>query len=1652
MAYYEVKPPMPHLRLPADYVYNPLYFMPSTSPLTEGHSPTRRAEQQRHPPADAVVPASTYLHRPLQFAPSPLRTTPMRSHHADHHRGSEQDSGTANCSTIRRSGGSSPAAVPPSASRRTSSSAAAGNASLRRRGRVLALEVADWTPRPSVPYDEVTDDSILRPTRATVLRVDHIQQCIEEREAAARDIFYRPTGRAPPAAGCGTPRGQRRSSSTPGNSFHTSSPHHSRRGSSAAERTTRSAHLRQLAALQKLEERERDAIEAEAEAGMLTVATGRSFACRASAQLRAAPHSRVSSSADTQPPRRSTSTTRRRSSYAKAEPAAASGTSPAATSGPANASARAAGRAEWRAAVAAGLDYGERPLDAASAASAGVDGLDAPAPLPRSPSAGGRTAIAARLPSRHTDTRRWSAPEASKFVPPRGVQAARGAAPELPPVLVERVAASESPEEARSPEARRPALPSPPPSLPKSPSASAASLSQPVFVVEEAPSAPRETSTPPEKAAMRSASAASSTTSESTIAFTMSSEAPEDASGAHSPAVARDSHVTEVPSTPVQQSQRRFGSEGPSPSPSGDCSRISAAPVPQHVYRSGEAPLPVRRLATSPMAAQTRTSPSPPVAPEASAEGSSSAARSQSSAASSLRVDTWDVTSSHSHSHSRPRGTPEELATRESSAAAAVSLHRPTLSPAPRMREIAANAYASLQPSSSDAQAGAKATCVRPAEATAGPVCEVFEAAAALSPREPFGMEESVHESRADSESQGGDVASLQSSFVSIPSFHEGGDEAASAIEYERRTVEAALAQAELLRRLRSANISQHGSAAPSSLALHDNRDDSTDAVGTAFPLVVAGDDVDTIASRTTDGSCYYARGSGYGAIPTRGLPLPPTNHTHAAAAWAARQRAAAVGSSSEASVVSDGLRRPRARGALHGGGHGVAAAVPAPPYEPRMEGPVWKEALDSLQMPQLQESGAPPPAAPPRAPAKSAPARVTERGVEGETGSSLFSQSADASSQEPPQGAHAASTLAGAVRAPPVKEKLARSEAQEQPAASPAPPSQSANAPSDCESPNAPSAWARTTRYTVGKAGAGPGPAAVLLGAETPGAILVHAAHPASSLAPAQTDAARAPSEEAGAAIEGGVSQPPAVPPHGDVDIAEGAAPSPRSPEVSKAATSPRKASTAASPSSAAEAAGPLPTRVKVRTALSNVSGSRQREETAHASPLSRLSASRPAAPDVAGSAVKLRVVPLTPTSPRPRTPELASAAGSTLPTGTGSFSFILAEMERSPVEWSDRFRQAAASAAGDSVSFADGDGGVCEPHSHAPTPLHSRLPPRKGRASLVEEAEEAPAPLPSRTAVGAAASEAAPPPQNFARSDASTRSLSTAAMEFQAALHVLECSECCEETPMSPRSEADGDGDAEARGQERGSDEGAPAVPGASAPPSADVTRELAAAPSHDDGDSSAPSLDTSPEPQLSRRRDRREATPLHSGSDVGEEGAAEPAGSMPRLFSSASSSYATTPAAASRSMSKSVSRADASAPPPAHPTAADVVVCEAPLALTPGTATQAATSLGTPSHDARVGGAQGRGASTESGVAGSPYRPPSPVPPSEYQTMRSLLSEQVAWSAGTWVDRERASASPDLTEATATQTSVDVFRTGAYSAPTVPLARARYVHTDL
>ncbi|KAK7197565.1 hypothetical protein NESM_000706700 [Novymonas esmeraldas] len=1708
MAYSEVRRPMPHLRLPADYLFNPLYLIPTerrASPAVGDGAVVVTAAP--HDPSHTVVPCSTYLHCPLHFTPVSSHATPVRS------RSDQRGSGERR--PTRTPGGGSSSSTPHvganASSVRRASPHTSGATPLRRRGQVIAHEAAAWQRRAPVEYLEEAespittgrggDTSILRPTRATQLRDDHVQHSIEERDEAATNIFHMPTA-------------QRQRHALPTVLFASSSfatPTRRRSSSAAAAsasspRSTRASQLRHVAAAQRIEELERCRV-AEAAAAAQEEVEEAVIAAGTSSLAQAQP---VGAGAQ---PRRSQTRSAAQHTPASAIP-----------------------QEKWRSAAVAHIDTRE------TAAESPV--LEAPAPLSRPRQQRHRPHTAALVSHRSADdtagngSAATAAAAAASLAASARVSTARPSSrhrdrtvpreadlPSPAPTWRSRSTASHRTPSRSVTTASTHAVSSPEPAqgsstTPSTPAAAAAAVSPPVEITEV-----RMT---PEDGELPARLGPLTSSSESSIMFTVSPAQGGDIAGVHPPEVRRewlpvptqtsqlhDGHDESDESAPELLHTSRSLSER---SPVGHVLDHEPADVALSCADGGEV---VPSVPTAPAAAAVvrLSSPSPTSPPPASAAAASPVrdevqSRASASHASSgmSTVDSWpdkaggedEAEETSSAADASPPPTPSHSVERHTRNAHAESPLLSTAGASVRgetsstLVDAAPAAIVAASPASRettverqcdstalrDSQRASSGTDRGSAEHVRRPVAH--DAATDLV------VGATLRDADADSaHSRGGSAMSASASFASIDSYHTDTtpdlDVCAGGPADAGESPDSAARQAELLRRCRAGTLasaappthgargdagassrsssaapvssgagpagraSSHGHGTPchrveeplSPLLLWRASHDVTTAHSTVSPTALS---MRSDASRSARGGASGALASGdVSALSPWCLPVPPTNYSHAAAAWSARQRTTRTAERTTEWGGSDHRTWQQLRAGA------VVPPPPPPPYQPRMDGPVWKTAVDSLRLPHLQESGGGPSSPPSAAPATSAAAAAEARAK------SSSSSSADCGAA----GVHGAGRTAdarrgaasvavavplqagaGAAPPPPTAEPAAMPEALLSAAETaqtvttgPAlPPQRCAPGPTHHDAP-----WHRDVRrYTIGggERRAAAAPAVVDSAASQPSLPVSHITAPAPVVHAAWNVA-----ESSGAARpESSSSVSPRSQTGAPVEVTE-------EEEVRAAAVATEDAAAGAAVLADVAASCPAAPRAGVRNAVSglrksakavdacvvqpHVAATRSVETCATAScpaPPPPCSAADGAARD-GDACARLPAAtapppppappqPSLPLTPRPRTPELTSATASTLPTAHGSFSLPATETERSPLEPCQR------NSDGGGEDSADG-----APRSHAPTPLSSRLPRRQRRPSTPPHHHSAHAAV---AAISGAErrSSGAPSAQSFSRSDASTRSLNGAVVDFHTALYVLErASESEEEETVEDR---------ECVAQEE-----------AGGPPSADVTHELAAP----------------PPPRSQHESSVDSSTSAEAEATVGAR--------LPLLFSSASSSFATTPTARSRSMSKSLGRSDV--PPPQDGAEAAVVDASgADTAAAGGGGGDAVAAVreatagddeGTPPPPASpsppavaVAVAVAVPATVEAASAvhelvSSPSRPPSPVPGSDFHMTRSLVSEQVAWSAGTWVDRERASASPDHAEVGgAAERGLDVLRSLTRSAPTVPLTRVKYVHIDL
>ncbi|TPP41318.1 hypothetical protein CGC20_2640 [Leishmania donovani] len=1666
-----VKPPMPQLRLPADYAYNPLYFVPNSNAVSEGGIGEDDAVEPLHRLSHAVLPATTYLHRPLHFSPSPSNATPVRSH--------DNRSRSRESSLTRRSGELSPAAASARRQRR-SMSMAASHAARRRRGHALTQEVAAWQRRSgkdcadqssvATPSQEVTADtmhadlstSILRPTRATQLREDYVLHYIEERDEAAQNIFFRPKGWPLSGAALNSPYRQHCTSSASPlrNGFLTPTrPENSSAASLPTPRFTKAAQLRQQSAVQLMEKLERCELEKAAEEALAHV-VAESSSRRALMRLRTGAHSNSSSrflavqrsggarGASTAMPFSGTQPSHHVPRWHHTSRTGSSGDTIngaghriRATS---SASTHSSPREEWLSAASTCFDDREKTLNkqqhAAEATHAPSRGLvpDAPAPLPSSKyrscriskealkaprgelsSAKATEAMAVlpkpaacnggeRVPSRHHRRRRcsYAAQRDSESLSPVAIRDVRDTAHPSPST-----AALASPPAAVHREREQRGIRTPP---------AVRDTETKMTSRGDAPLAQRATSLTPSH--LRDGDDASSS-SVSSIMFTVLSAPQDDTAGAHLPEARHDWQQVATQGSRMRESgdaaddsSLEFRSTDRS-----DCEHSASllacltpvAAVPPSAMRGAEC-----SSFTSPDFSRV-PSPTQASASVTSDEARVSAATAHRDDLSSKRCRAHVKSPRHARVQDALDGDPYHAGSSISS----------------RSGEFEA------QPPSQGESTGRSAQVA----ATTLPQTVRSEVAEGDSEKEPSDAAEVRHE---------GSALSTQSSFASIASYHTEVHVHIPAVVSDAadESLEAATSQTELLAFYRIAKPSSaaaesrlhrraehdwslksnvrassqgdeasragddkqvlrgHGGAVPSSPSWLLNASEGISSALCGLVPSAASGESDASRSVATDAYTVVA-GGGRRVLAAWSLPVPPTNCTHMVAAKEARQRAAVeaglsklcTASEQPSRLLSGHISDSRIRQLTAAGVNSASS------YQPRRERPVGKEALDSPRKPSMQESSrctsAPPSAA--EAPSSLVVASA-ENGTRDDARPEVVADKAEAlahgkTTDDAPSAAVSLADVAvlgtdrkGDVDAPSVQRE--------------------GGYPRD----------ATQSLATVTVAAASEKSSLSLVGAEQPAAIENALAE---SLPVKDAPASRAVLSRSSCVAIGRENRPTekamgslalsvdSVPPQSHAEsirsvqdagvfTSDGTVgsrtavlaslPHPLSDTHAGAAVAKAEGrQNDVVPCDGAEAA-PAPCIAKIRSATSSVRESAQPKEVSDI-PLSvaavqpedaTLHRSRSSSAEVGGANRAERTAVV-----GVNTPPSLSTWPRTVELAFATASFLTTEhgsfsLHFTEAEQSPRERSVYARQA---ASLSNGGGEVLGegvPHSHAPTPLHCRLPPQRRQATSPYEGVQ----LPDASAAEERKRDA-PLAHAFSRSDTSTRCLCAASAEFQA-----------DDSVALDRS----------------------------APPSADATLELAAV--------CAPFSHDSP------------ARPLSSSTSSSTHFLAR----SPSC-SSQSSSSPTTPTATGRFMPSSLGRLDTPNQGDGGKVDFELRADDDCNGLLTGNAADAnrstfsrSTSCDLLEHAALVQLTEPT--STDAAVITTPFRPSSPVPGSEFSTTCSQISERITWSAGTWVDRERASASPDHAEAGVAESDLGVLRKGTRSAPSVPLTRVRYLNQDM
>ncbi|KAG5471858.1 hypothetical protein LSCM4_03417 [Leishmania orientalis] len=1480
---------MPQLRLPADYLYNPLYFVPKPNITREHRIGEGDAVASEHRISPAVLPSSTYLHRPLHFEPSSLNATPVRSHHSW--------SGSGENRLMRRSRDASPAAASAQGSRGLLPAADA-NKLLRGCGHVSPQEITVDATSADL------DTSVPRSTRATQLRTEYVHHHIEERDEAAQNIFFLPKGRRLSAATLSSPRGHRGSPLTSAScsSILTSARQH-RTGAASSQTPpyTKSARLRQRAAVQRREELERWELEKAAQVEWEQAAT-ESASCNVLMPLKTANRGKSSSTAvatersggardeaATTSPKGADllhCTPRWQTSRTGSSADAMDDASQRVRTTPKKVSKRSTQRKDWRAAVSAYFDEREKAVEIqqhvaeATHPPSGDGALNLPAPLPSSKRCAQKqngTAVKAlcgepteaklsdgmvvastpaawdkseRLPSRHhrrccSHTAQRDAGNvssvASREVCDSGHHAlAMAAAASVPRERGTRIAPAAQMTEAKT---------NPNENVP-----------------------PAQWAAPPKSSPLQDVDTTSSS-SLSTIIFTVSSVPREDTAGVHYPEMRHSWQQV-----PAQLSRLHDGSDdadgntsqlrstgrgnrehSPSrltlcvPAVAASCSGVcvtvsslvaspivSCLPSPRNV--SASVVLDESRIAGAASAAPAkelveissfRRQPErlPPTAgvkesvaleqvPESELQDTLEAPSGLSAGALGRRATALPPVDAHAAPAHAPQPIPAEHACDVSVAVESPSQgSRGTGSSASRMSgEVGAQPPSGIEMTDWSAQVAT----------TPLPQPEGRGAAEGGSERAPPAAEEEQLESSA---------LSTRSSFLSVASYHaeEVAHASAEGRDAEDQPPHAAVLQAELLRHYRTTKpssaavesrpescddlnsslrshvrASSHGGGAirvvddrpaplrqdwdarSSSLLPWNASTDNASAL-CGFVPAAAGVESDRGRSVAIDVS-QMVTGDGLDMPHGWGLPLPPTNYTHVVAAWEARRRAAAAAGLANLSTTSE---QPRQLLSKHISGSRArrrepAAADAMPPCQLPMEGPAGREAVDSLHLPNLQESGRCASAAPSAAMALSvAVAASAENGTRVGARPEVYVEKAAAlSDAKSTDGAAGAAMLSDTVAAP-------RS-GQKHSGQSPPVPAKDTHRSHADPSPASATVAAESQKPLLSlddaKQLTAATSAAVKLSATSDGPCLRGSCPPAQRFAASREES---PTEKAmGAlAVSGDSVSPPnlAESIHLAQDTSHSSASGTADPRTLVGVSLPHPFShTLAEGGAAIEEslqdavvlrgsaeAAPALRFAKIREVESPVQKCAQLKEMCITC-VSETVAQRPdvarggSHPSSAGvgaldryeNLATVRLSASLPFATRLHTPDPAFVTASALLIEHGSFSLPTIETENSPLERSAHARHAASLSSGGGEGLGEG-----EPHSHAPTPLQYRLLQRKMRTTPPREEGEQEA-----TAAQEEHECDAPLTQAFFRTDASTRCLPASAAESVAAGHADE------------------------------------------------------------------------------------------------------------------------------------------------------------------------------------------------------------------------------------------------------------------------------------
>lgn len=1796
-----MKPPMPTLRLPEDYVYNPLYFM-ADSPTTAHKSARDTAAAVTTPlthadsdASHATLPSSTYLHRPLHFASVSPHTTPLRRR--------------GNADRLAQSPTRPPEPV--------------GDTSLLRRAHALAQEVAAWQTFQATLEDErvttpaapgsgsgtdVGSSRSHRPTRTAQLRARHNADVVEERDEAARNIFHRPKRRTSSATSLTSPRvapptvtdvaGVFPGSAPP--SFGATPLRHRGSVSAATIRSTKAVELRHRHSLVLLEEmaeaeRQRREEEGESEEGEKMAQTSR----------RSSKHIFTIREVQTDNEERHRRTLLRAGRRESVHRGAAA--TPTQRQG---SLASVGSREEMKASVFKYLDEQERQSEghingSVAAVSGPTNGeYDAPAALPAPKQHRKHKAEVAAPPPQ------WDSSPPHQPPLQRAADAMAPLSPEPrppPPSCVltraTAVAAVAHSRVSSATSAATTARPPPPPSQqqqqhlhPVSASNGAAQSRKAALPLRAKKAQPEVTAAPPARQAsagekdeedagaqavpspVKAAAAASALPLH--ILPTLSPQHQHSRPSSCSSTRSSSSYASiEFVATTISRAQSSVapsvgggagegmadvnGGEKENPLHEGRATRLSPPQPqpPQQPQATQKAPLSLDRedaeiaVATTgvrpphtaatpertPVKAAVVASPAPVPPPTLSTlrrgpsvaqavRSSSCEPTSQFAAAAAVQEEEKTLLSEsfvslHSlHSHDE---ADELLRTAENPLhhlpAAPVAVLLPDVSPA-----AADGAATQAELLRYYRSANASSVGVGPQQAVAKKKKGLNEAAAgddkehgraAASKQRALPQVTAVEEMAGTTAKVWPDCAGDEESATLLLTRYNSCVRTATTSARSTTPTSSTSPQSTVRSSVSTASTSSErddavcdgsdgdepqqdfhawltsvdceeeeepgGHPASSSAILLDGAADFSCLRHPVVPFIVS------IGHDTPRSTPFYDPGSSSGLY-AWGLPVPPTNHTHAAAAWEARQRTASADQSSKPHEQSAALQVSRRRSAV--------VTPPLPPYEPRMEGPVWKAALDTVRLPNLQESNSPqtapvPALTPPptreeepkeesaRSPTRSVTLRpALHDALRDATESALHACAASVSSI-PSSSAHVSVEHSMANVAKPTRTSRLPPRTRTEAPAGAAPPQKISTA-------FFPSTEGRP--YAVGATGRGGGGVSQQQRCDEESGAAVRQPR---CVAPIAADAvgttlSRPPQPPAAEA------SPVPTPSRGE-EKAETAVCASSLPSFSDEATPPLskyaqwKAKQEAQRGAAAAA---QPRRREENGPSRAVQNTEEEEEK---SPLQRSPVQSEYVAALLANMYTTTTIPAA--APTAVTSDAPSVLGSTLPTLLGSPSIGGTEAERTPLERS----VVGLHSGGDSEDGMGGEGeGAKAPLSHAPTPLPLRSP-------LADEAEQAPLTTPVTslslpTAVAAAAEKEAssePSSRAFSRSDASTRSFSHVAA---AAAHVVDAERVAGRaaTPVhwmahdaeghSPEPTCAKDEEEKADTGKGGDDDAAPRAVAATAaattvsdspPASADVTVAQEALPWSSSGDSCTPSpthlhITAVPTAATAVALDKEEdgcCTPLRdttSGSRSIEQGRSEQESDRPptlttphALFSRDSSSFASTPVLQSNSLSTSLARTEgtsASAPlvwprgTEESDTAAAAAAAEKegeeppqepvrPRDVVPHGVANGAPAALAPFRTSKA-------TATEDEVIPSPYRPSSPVPGSDLQAVRSLLSEEIRWSGASSPVRHWGELSPGSVVPSVPEEGLDALRGISKASQAAPITRVQYVHQDL